>query len=256
MLLAINIGNSNTALALFRKGKIAKVSRLKTNKLLTHRRCLSILSRFVGQKVLNQDYDIIICSVVPPLTSVYKQAAKQLNRVPVIVGPNLDLGIKIKYKNPSEVGADRLADAVAAYNLYRGAVIVVDLGTATTFNAVSAKGEFLGGPIAPGIFSSSIALASTTSQLFRVRLSKPNSVLSKSTADALKAGIIYGAAGQIDFIVSRMERELKRKCRVVATGGGASLVRGISKGIQEVDPDLTLKGLFFIHKRLTGKNRR
>ncbi|MCI0531961.1 MAG: type III pantothenate kinase, partial [candidate division Zixibacteria bacterium] len=154
-----------------------------------------------------------------------------------------------------EVGADRLADAVAAHNLYRGAVIVVDLGTATTFNAVSAKGEFLGGPIAPGIFSSSIALASTASQLFRVKLSRPDSALSKSTADALKAGIVLGAAGQIDLIVSRMERELKKKCRVVATGGGAFLVSKISRKIQEIVPDLTLKGLYFIHKRLTGKNR-
>ncbi len=153
------------------------------------------------------------------------------------------------------MGADRLANAVAAKKLYRLPCIIVDLGTATTFDAISKRGDYLGGAIAPGIQTSSSELFRRTAQLFKVKLEKPPRAIGRTTQDSLKSGIILGAAGQIDFIVGQIEKEVGKKCQVVATGGYAPLVWKVSKRIQKVDLTLTLKGLYYIYEILRGKKR-
>jgi type III pantothenate kinase len=174
---------------------------------------------------------------------------KFLKIVPHLVHWDLPLGIKILYDDPSQVGADRIANAVAAYQIYGGPTIIVDLGTATTFDVISEKGEYLGGAIAPGIETSSQNLFKRAAQLFKVSLKKPHRAIGKDTEESLRSGIIFGSVGQIDGIVNRIKQELRnkhnimKKPKVIATGGLADLIARESKTIQKVEPTLTLEGL-------------
>ncbi len=255
MLLAIDIGNTHTVLGIYDERKLKEYFRVASNHSLTVDEC-GILG-----KQLFPEYDkikgVIICSVVPPLTPIYQEMSKKFLKVnPIVVSSDLPLGIKILYDDPKTVGADRLANAVAAYEIYGGPAIVVDLGTATTFDVISERGEYLGGAIAPGIETSSLNLFQKASQLFKVSLEKPKKAIGTNTGESLRSGIIFGAVGQIDEIVNRIKKELsenfqsQKKPKVIATGGLANLVAKESKTIEEMNPTLTLEGLRRIYLRV------
>ncbi len=261
MLLAIDIGNTHTVLGIFKKGKLADHFRVTSNHALTVDECGVLV------KQLFPDYkgirDVIVCSVVPPLTPVYQEMSKKFLKVDsLLVQWNLPLGIKIMYDEPSQVGADRIANTVAVYQRYGGPAIVVDLGTATTFDVISEKGEYLGGAIAPGIETSSLNLFRRGAQLFKVSLQKPRKTVGRNTEESLRSGIIFGAVGQIDGIVNRIKEELKKehgirkKPKVIATGGLAGLIAKESKTIEKVEPTLTLEGLkrIFLQVKKSRKN--
>lgn len=263
MLLAIDIGNTHTVLGIYDEKKLKEYFRVASNHSLT------VDESGILVKQLFEEYNkirgVVICSVVPPLTPVYEEMSKKFLKVhPVMVSSDLPLGIKILYDDPKTVGADRLANAVAAYEIYGGPAIVVDLGTATTFDVISEKGEYLGGAIAPGIETSSLNLFQKASQLFKVSLEKPKKAIGTNTEESLRSGIIFGAVGQIDEIVKRIKEELKqrrsskRKPKVIATGGLAYLVAKETKTIEQVNPTLTLEGLRRIYLKVkkirTSKN--
>jgi len=248
MLLAIDIGNTHTVLGMFHKEKLIQHFRVTSDHALTVDECGILV------KQLFPDYgkvkDVIICSVVPPLSPIYQEMSKKFLKVDsVLVHWNLPLGIKILYDDPSQVGTDRIANAVAAYQIYGGPTIIVDLGTATTLDVITEKGEYLGGAIAPGIETSSVNLFKRAAQLFKVSLAKPRKAIGTSTEESMRSGIIFGSVGQIDEIVNRIKEELrkeykvKKKPKVIATGGLADLIARESETIEKVEPTLTLKGL-------------
>jgi len=255
MLLAIDIGNTHTVLGIYNERKLKEYFRVASNHSLTVDECGILLKQLFEE--YNKIKDVIICSVVPPLTPIYEEMSKKfLKANPIVVSSDLSLGIKILYDDPKTVGADRLANAVATYEIYGGPAIVVDLGTATTFDVISEKGEYLGGAIAPGIETSSLNLFKRASQLFKVSLERPKKAIGTNTEESLRSGIIFGAVGQIDGIVKRIKEELKNKRltkkepKVIATGGLANLVAKDSTTIEEVNPTLTLEGLRRIYFRV------
>jgi type III pantothenate kinase len=187
----------------------------------------------------------IIASVVPPLNNTVDELCRRyFNLAPLFVGPGIKTGMPILYDNPKEVGADRIVNAVAAYERYRDDLIVVDFGTATTFDCISGKGEYLGGAIAPGVMISCEALFQRASKLPRVEIfSQPRAAVAKDTISAMNAGIIYGYAGMVDGVVEAVNAERGVQCKVVATGGLAKIIAPQSRAIQDVDELLTLSGL-------------
>ncbi len=261
MLLAIDIGNTHTVVGIFKGDRLKKHFRVFSRHTLTTDECIILFSQLLLQGQIRKG-DIrgaIICSVVPNLTAIFRDATRSyLGIEAIIVDWNLDLNIKIRYDLPQQVGADRIANAVAAYHLYKGPTIVVDLGTATTFDAISKDGEYLGGAIAPGIETSSADLFRRAAQLYKVSLEAPRAAIGTNTTESLKSGIIFGAVGQIDEITRRMKKELKGKVFVVATGGLTSLVANHSKTIKKINPVLTLQGLKIIYHRIAGniKNKK
>lgn len=256
MLLAIDIGNTSTLLGIFKNGSLVSFYRATSKQSLTEDEAGLQIRQLFGAESLEKLRGVVICSVVPSLTSAYQQMShKYLQIKPIIVNSDLNIGLKNKYKDPSQVGADRLANAVAAKKLYQLPCIIVDLGTATTFDVISNRGGYLGGAIAPGVETSSSELFRRTAQLFKVKLEKPPRAIGRTTQDSLQSGIILGAAGQIDFIVGQIEKEVGKKCRVIATGGYAPLIWKVSKKVQKIDLTLTLKGLYYIYEILKGKKR-
>jgi type III pantothenate kinase len=255
MLLAIDIGNTHTVLGVYDGEQLTEHYRVASNHALTADECgISIKQLF---REYDRIKDVIICSVVPPLTPIYEEMSEKLLKVdPVVVNSDLPLGIKILYDDPKTVGADRIANAVAAYEIWGGPAIVVDFGTATTFDVISENGEYLGGAIAPGIETSSLNLFRRASQLFKVSLEKPRKAIGKNTEESLRSGIIFGAIEQTDGIVKRTKEELsqrspsKREPKVIATGGLADLIARESETIEEVNPTLTLEGLRRIYSRV------
>ncbi len=253
MLLAIDVGNTNIMIGVFDRDDRIKVCwRIATRRDSTEDELGMILKDLLQHSGLSlSDISAVaISSVVPPLMySLERMAKKYFSVNPLIVGLEIETGLNILYDNPREVGADRIVNAVAGYSLYGGPLIIVDFGTATTFCAISAAGDYLGGAIAPGIGISTEALFEKAAKLPRVELIKPPQVIGKDTISSMQSGIIYGFAGQVDGVVRRMSRELPTKPLVVATGGFASLIASESETIDRVNNILTLEGLRIIARR-------
>lgn len=258
MLLAIDIGNTQTVIGLFEKEKMLASWRMVTPRYETSDEIASSVFSFLKNsdfkpKEINR---IVISCVVPRIIDeVMKMSRKYFNRDPLIISSKVKSDLVIKYDNPLEIGADRIANSVAAKEIYGYPLIVVDFGTATTFDILSPKGEYIGGVIAPGIDISSEALFNYAAKLSKVDINWPEMVVGNNTNDSVRSGILYGFLGQVDFIIDRIIEEQKSKGiefkpKVIATGGLGFLMDGKSKWIEVNDPDLTLKGL----KILNDKN--
>jgi len=252
MLLVIDIGNTNTSLGVFDAETLAAHWRLTTSRARTGdewgvlARNLFALAGF-DFKTIDA---IAIASVVPPLNFTLKRMAEvYFHLSPLFIDHTIDTGVPILYQPPSDVGADRIADAVAAIHKYGVPCIVVDFGTATTFNAINDRGEYLGGVITPGITISSDALFERTAKLPRVEIKRPQKVIGSATVEAIQSGLYYGYAGLVDGILKKMIEELGGKAKVVATGGLAPLIVTGSEFIETVDETLTLEGLRLVYER-------
>ena len=248
MLLAVDIGNTNTVLGVFAGAELVESWRVKTDARATADELALLYRGLLGETKVD---GIAACSTVP---AVLGQLRLMLGRYypdlpAVVVEPGVRTGVPLLYDNPRELGSDRIVNALAAYTLYGGPAIVVDFGTSTNFDVVSAKGEFVGGVLAPGIEISIDALAARAARLVKVELARPRSVIGKNTVEALQSGILYGFAGQIDALVHRISAELGGRPTVVATGGLATVVIEESETIQRHEPDLTLIGLRLVFER-------
>lgn len=254
MLLVIDVGNTNTSLGVYRDAELVAHWRLTTNPSRTvdeygvHARNLFELAHMDFTDI----EAIAVASVVPPLNYTLKRMAEvYFHLSPLFIDHTTDTGLKILYQPTSDVGADRIVDAVAAVSRYGSPCIVVDFGTATTFNAINEAGEYLGGLITPGIMISSEALFSRTAKLPRVDIKRPQTVIGSSTVAAMQSGLYYGYAGLVDGVLEKMIEEMGNKPKVVATGGLAPLIATGSKFIEEVDDTLTLEGLRLIYERVS-----
>ncbi|EKP95914.1 type III pantothenate kinase [Thermaerobacter subterraneus] len=259
MLLAIDIGNTHTKLSLYDDRQQLAGWRLATNGERTADEFAVTLAALMRSRGLEpaRITAVAICSVVPPaLVPVVTMVRRDLGLEPLVLGPETDTGMPVAYENPRELGADRIANAVAARAEYGAPVIVVDLGTATKWEVVSPEGVYLGGAIAPGVAISLDALFGRAARLSRIELARPRRAIGRSTVEALRAGVLYGYAGQIDAVVDRIQSELGCPAPVVATGGLAGLIAPESRRIQHVDPHLTLKGLRWIYQRQRERARR
>jgi len=253
MLLAMDIGNTNTVMGLFEGEKIVQDWRIRTEVNMTVDEYGIIVRSLFDSSPLpaaEVSHVIISCVVPPVLNNLDGFCRKYFRLQPLVVGPGIRTGMPILYDNPKEVGADRIVNAVAAYETFRQAVIVVDFGTATTFDYVSDRGEYMGGVISPGVMISCEALFHKASKLPRVEIfARPRSILAKNTIASMNAGIVFGYAGLVEGIISRMQKEIQSDIKVVATGGLASLIAAECPAIDEVDDYLTLKGLKIIFDR-------
>jgi len=251
VLLAIDVGNTNTVLGAFDGATLRHQWRVETSQSRTYDEWGILARQLFASAGLDpaRIEAVVVSSVVPPLAfSLEQMALRYFGHRPLFVGPGVKTGMPILYENPREVGADRVVNAVAAYHRWRQGLVVVDFGTATTFDAVSPRGEYLGGAIAPGISISMEALFRHASKLPRVEFARPPSVVGKNTVASMQSGLVYGYVGLVDGICGRMEAELGFPAKVVATGGLAPLIAGVSHAISEVDEHLTLDGLRLIHE--------
>lgn len=250
MLLTIDVGNTHIMLGIYKKEDILVYWRLPTREDSTEDELGMVVKNLLHNSRLSlKDINAIaISSVVPPLMySLERMATKYFKVIPLVIGPGIKTGLNIITDNPREVGADRIVNAVAAYNLYGGPLIIVDFGTATTFCGVSEDGDYLGGVIAPGIGISLEALFEKAAKLPRVEIVRPDRVIGKDTVSSMQSGIIFGFVGQVDEIVRRMKAEFRQEPLVIATGGFASLIASESDTINKVNTLLTLEGLRAIH---------
>ncbi len=253
MLLCIDVGNTNIVMGVAEQDRIIAHWRIRTEKDATSDEIgIIVANLFETPGLHTKDItDIIVSCVVPSLLNVLEEFSQRYFGIsPMIVGPGLKTGILIKYNNPRDVGADRVVNAVAAYEKYRTDLIIVDFGTATTFDCVSEDGAWIGGAIAPGVIISCEALFEKASKLPRVEiLAKPKNVIAKDTVSAMNAGIVYGFAGLVDGIVKLIKKEMGGNPTVIATGGIAPIISKESETIEHVDESLTLQGLMIIHGR-------
>lgn len=252
MLLVIDVGNTNTVLGLYRADLLIRDWRVTTDKARTVDEYAMLFQQLflLAELDFADIEDVIISCVVPQMQTTLEGLCRDyFKRKPYLVGPGIKTGMPIHYDNPREVGADRIVNAVAAYQRYQQALIVVDFGTATTFDYISARGEYLGGAIAPGLAISAEALFQRASKLPRVELSRPPQVIAKNTVNSMQAGIYYGYVGLVDGIVERMCQEAREEPVVIATGGLARLLAPASRTIAEIEPNLTLEGLLILYQR-------
>jgi type III pantothenate kinase len=251
VLLCIDVGNTNTVLGVFEGPKLLEQWRVQTSHSRTSDEWGILARQLLSASGLEprKVEAIAVSSVVPPLGFALERMAQRWFGVkPLFVGPGVKTGMPILYENPREVGADRVVNAVAAYARWKTGLVVVDFGTATTFDAVSPKGEYLGGAISPGVTISMEALFRNAARLPRVEFARPPQVVGRNTVASIQSGLVYGYVGLVDGICERMAAELGFGPKVVATGGLAPLVAGISRCITEVDEHLTLEGLRLIHE--------
>jgi type III pantothenate kinase len=249
MLLAADVGNTQTAFGIFDGERLAEHWRVATESERTADELAALVARLLELEGLGFESVSGFClaSTVPPLVRAYEALAKRHVQGPLlVVGPGVKTGVPVRSDDPREVGPDRIANAVAAKERYGGPCIVVDFGTATNFDVVSAEGEYLGGVLAPGIEVSMDALFARAARLVKVDFTEPPSVIGKNTVASLQSGLVYGFAGQVDGIVTRIRAELGDTAPVVATGGLAGLIAPHSQTIESVDPLLTLEGLRLI----------
>jgi type III pantothenate kinase len=255
LLLAVDVGNTLLKLALYRgRARVANWT------IATDRRRTGDEYAFLWQGLLRQEgwefaqvKAAAISCVVPPLSATLREVCRQhLHLSPLEVGPGIRTGMRILYDNPREVGADRTASAIAAYDRYGGPVIIVNFGTATTFTVVSRDGDFLGGAIAPGVGISVDALVRQAAQLRKVEMARPPAVIARNTVAAMQSGILFGFAGQVDGMIERIREELGAEAEVVATGGFAPLIAPETRHVHHVDLFLTLDGLRLLYERNTS----
>jgi type III pantothenate kinase len=251
-LLVVDVGNTQTVIGLYDDTELLHHWRIATNAERTsdeHALLVSQFLHFRGVDISTRGLGVAISSVVPRVTAALREMTEQwFSATPVVLEPGTRTGMPILYDNPKEVGADRIANGVAVYDLYGGPSIVVDFGTATTCDAVSARGEYLGGAIFPGIEVSMDALLGRAAMLRRVELVEPRNVIGKNTVESIQSGVVYGFAAQVDGVCERIEKEVG-ECTVVATGGLGSLIAPLSTKIQSYEPWLTLHGLRIIWQR-------
>ncbi|HWM86062.1 MAG TPA: type III pantothenate kinase [Kofleriaceae bacterium] len=251
-LLAIDIGNTNTVLGLWSGDDLVAHYRIETNEARTSDELAVLLRGLLS----GDDIDVrvvgeaIVSTVVPTALHQVSQLCERRLRIPlVVVGPGIKTGMPILYENPREVGADRIVNAVAAYEKLRAGCIVVDFGTATTWDVVSPRGEYLGGIIAPGVQISAEALYRHAAKLPRVELARPGKVVGRNTVASMQSGLVYGYAGMVDAMVDRIRAEVEFEARCLATGGLAPLIAGESRTIEAADDLLTLRGLKILFDR-------
>ena len=261
MLLAFDVGNTNIELGVFKDGEMVTNWRLETdNRKSADEYGMVIHQLFQYENLdVNEVEDVIISTVVPSiLYTLQHLSQKYFDTRAIVIGPGIKTGLVVKYDNPKQVGADRIVNAVAAHAKYGGPLIVIDLGTATTFCAITAKAEYIGGTIAPGLKISSDALFEKTAKLPKVELEEPGSVICRNTINSMQSGLVYGHMGLVEFIVKKMKRELAEYCKgeiseedikVIATGGLATLVNSGVDCIDYVDKLLTLEGLEMIYRK-------
>jgi type III pantothenate kinase len=258
MLLAIDISNTNIKFGLYHNGTMSHHWVVSTARQRTTDEYAMVLADLLrhAEHRFSDIGDIILCSVVPPLTPVFQDLAlRYCNKEAFVITHNMDLGVRLLVDNPWEIGADRIMTSLAAYHLYGGPAIVIAFSTATTFNVVSADGDFLGGAIAPGLVISSEALTSTASLLYRVDLVPPRSALGKNTIENMQSGIIYGHVGLVQGLISRLRQEIpdvgaNDKVKIIAHGGLAQLMAPLIPEIQHVNQYLPLEGLRIAYTQL------
>ncbi|MCL2437052.1 MAG: type III pantothenate kinase [Clostridiales bacterium] len=260
MLLAFDVGNTNAVLGVFKDGELLTDWRLQTE----HNKSADEYGMMLKQLLEHEGFkledvtDIVISTVVPSLLYTLQHlTAKYFKMKAFVIEPGIETGLQIKYENPKQVGADRIVNAVAAFEKYGGPLIVVDFGTATTFCAISENAEYFGGTIAPGLKITSDALVQKTAKLPKVELEEPGHVICRNTVQSIQSGLVYGHMGTVEYVIKRMKKELeeltpsKKPIKVIATGGLATLMETGVEGIDCVDRFLTLEGL----KRVYEKNK-
>ena len=249
MLLTVDVGNTNTVLGVFDGPELSSSYRIKTDPRATADELVLLFRGLLAEHAAPDG--VSVCSTVPAvLEHLRSMFERYFAGVPtVVVGPGVRTGVPLLYDNPREVGPDRVVNTLAAHTLYGGPAVVVDFGTSTNFDVVSAKGEFLGGALAPGIEISVDALAARAARLFKVELAPPRSVIGKTTSEALQSGLLYGFAGQVDGMVARIADELDAEPVVIATGGLSHLMTTVCDSLDHHEPDLTLIGLRLVYEK-------
>ncbi len=250
MLLAVDIGNTNITVGIFEDNLLGATWRISTDSSRTSDEYGLQLQHLLGNesRLLSHVTDVAICSVVPPLTPTFENLCQRyFNVSPLVIDSGSKTGIQVMYDSPRDVGTDRIVDATAAMHIYGGPAIIVDLGTATVFDAITSAGEYLGGAIAPGMGVSADALFRATSQLRRVELSPPETAIGKNTQHSIQSGLVLGYSELVKGMIHRFKSELGNNAKTIATGGLATVVETEVGLFDVVDLDLTLKGLHIVH---------